>query len=122
MAVTGFESQFSFYIQLEITMKHKSLRGTIYEAGMSQYMGVDLKSLVVTDSGEEYLHQSVTMVADWISSQPGIKMLVSTYDSTYPKGPYIHVVVYVDDNDTAYSAEYASTDEDIKNVLKALGV
>ncbi len=122
MAVTGFESQFSFYIQLEITMKHKSLRGTIYEAGMSQYMGVDLKSLVVTDSGEEYLHQSVTTVADWINSQPGITMGVSTYDSTYPKGPYIHVVVYVDDNDTAYSAEYASTDEDIKNVLMALGV
>ncbi len=89
---------------------------------MSQYMGVDLKSLVVTDSGEEYLHQSVTTVADWINSQPGITMGVSTYDSTYPKGPYIHVVVYINDNDTAYSAEYASTDEDIKNVLGALGV
>lgn len=122
MAVTGFESQFSFYIQLEITMKHKSLRGTIYEAGMSQYMGVDLKSLVVTDSGEEYLHQSVTTVADWINSQPGIRMWVSTYNSTYPKGPYVHVVVYINDNDTAYSAEYASTDEDIKSILKALGV
>lgn len=103
-------------------MKHRNLRGTIYEAGMSQYMGVDLKSLVVTDSGEPYLYQSVTMVADWYNTQPGIAMWVATYDSTYPKGAYLHVVVYINDNDTAYSAEYASKDEDIKNVLKALGV
>ena len=103
-------------------MKHKNLRGTIYETGMSQYMGVELKELPLTDSGEPYLYQSVTTVADWINSQPGITMGVATYDSTYPKGAYVHVVVYINDNDTAYSAEYASTDEDIKGVLKALGV
>jgi hypothetical protein len=122
MAVTGFESQFSFYIQLEIIMKHKSLRGTIYEAGMSQYMGVELKNPYLRQSGNHSLYEAVLSVSDWINSQPGIEMYVTTYPSTDLYDAYIQVVVKVEDNDTVYSAEYASTDEDIKNVLGALGV
>lgn len=103
-------------------MKHRNLRGTIYEAGMSQYMGVELKNLYLRQSGNHSLYEAVLSVSDWINSQPGIEMYVTTYPSTDLYDAYIQVVVKVEDNDTAYSAEYASTDEDIKNVLMALGV
>lgn len=122
MAVTGFESQFSFYIQREITMKHKSLRGTIYEAGMSQYMGVELKNLYLRQSGSFALYREVLEITDWITSQPGVEGWVTTHPSTDLHDAYVQVVVKIEDNDTVYSAEYASTDEDIKNIIRALGV
>lgn len=103
-------------------MKHRNLRGTIYEAGMSQYMGVPLKDLYLRQSGNHNIYEAVLSISDWANNQPGIEMYVTTYPSTDLYDAYIQVAIRVEDNDTVYSSEYASTDEDIANILKALGV